>query len=293
MPTITPTDAVELFRTAPERHIDVGAGAVAYRRVGAGPDVLFIHGWPLSGATFRHLLPHLAEHVTCHVIDFPGAGDSRFDATTPLTLEQHIATVRRVVDQLGLDDVAVVGHDSGGMIARFAMAGDPRLRSMGLIDTEQPQGLSWRFRSFIAFRRAPAAGTVLGWAVGQPWLRRNRLVLGDTFVDQRLLDGEFDEFFLRPIHTIPARRDAAFRLLRSFDTKLVGRLADVHRRMNVAVHLVWGADDPFFPVGWARDMVSTFPRAELTVVRNASLMVHEERPDEVAAALLPTLLATG
>ena len=46
----------------------------AYRRVGVGPDVLFVHGWPVSGATFRTLLPHLVDHVTCHVVDLPGAG---------------------------------------------------------------------------------------------------------------------------------------------------------------------------------------------------------------------------
>ena len=82
MTMLTPTAAAELFRAAPDRFLDVGAGEVAYRRVGTGPDVLFVHGWPVSGATFRRLLPHLVDHVTCHVIDLPGAGSSRFMADT-------------------------------------------------------------------------------------------------------------------------------------------------------------------------------------------------------------------
>ncbi len=77
------SDASMLFRREPDRFFDVGAGEVAYRRIGTGPDVLFVHGWPVSGATFRLLLPHFAEHVTCHVVDLPGAGSSRFDADTP------------------------------------------------------------------------------------------------------------------------------------------------------------------------------------------------------------------
>lgn len=60
MPSLTPADAAALFRGDPQRFLDVGAGEVAYRRVGIGPDVLFVHGWPVSGATFRTLLPHLA-----------------------------------------------------------------------------------------------------------------------------------------------------------------------------------------------------------------------------------------
>ncbi len=52
-PTMTPEAAADLFRREPDRYLDVGAGEVAYRRVGEGPDVLFVHGWPVSGATFR------------------------------------------------------------------------------------------------------------------------------------------------------------------------------------------------------------------------------------------------
>lgn len=287
---LTVSQAADLFRAAPSQFLDVGAGEVAYRRVGEGPDVLFVHGWPVSGATFRHLLPHLAPHVTCHVVDLPGAGDSRFTDSTPLSVDRHIATVRRVVDLLELDKVAVVGHDSGGMIARHAMAGDPRLRSMGLIDTEQTHGLHWRFRSFLAPRGLPGYGRLLAALVGMPRVRRNKFILGDAFADASLLDGEFDEFFLAPIHTIPQRRDAAIRVLRSFDLRHVDELAAVHGRIDVPVQLVWGERDAFFPVAWAHEMVGTFNDARLTVIPGAGLFSHEERPAEVAEALLPTLV---
>lgn len=290
--TITDTEAADLFRAAPDRFLDVGAGAVAYRKIGTGPDVLFVHGWPVSGATFRTLLPHLADHVTCHVIDLPGAGSSRFSTDTPLTVDRQIHTVREVVDQLELDDVAIVGHDSGGLIARHAMAGDPRLRAMCLIDTEQPRGLSWRFKLFLAARHMPGFGAAFGWAVGRPGLRRNPFVLGGAFADSSLLDGEFDEFFLRPLHTSPSHRDAAVRLLRTFDKRHVSALTRIHHRITVPVQLVWGDHDQFFPIEWAEQMVHTFPDAHLTVIHGAGLFAHEERPTEVAHALLPTLRTT-
>lgn len=286
---VTQSEATELFRRPPARFLDVGAGEVAHRSVGSGPDVLFLHGWPVSGATFRRLLPHLVDHVTCHVIDLPGAGSSRFTDATPLSLDQHITTVRHVVDLLGLDDVAVVGHDSGGLIARHALAGDHRLRAMGLIDTEQPQGLSWRFRQFLAARHLPGFGAALGWIVAKPRLRRNRIIFGDAFADASHLDGEFDELFLRPLHASPARLDAAVRLLRTFDLAHVRALADLHNRIDVPVQLVWGELDPFFPIDHARAMVDTFPDAELHVVEGAGLFCHEEQPRDVADALLPIL----
>ena len=289
MSTLSPATAADLFRREPDRHLDVGAGEVAYRRIGDGPDVLFVHGWPVSGATFRTLLPHLVDDVTCHVIDLPGAGWSRFTADTELTVDRHIESVRRVLDALALEQVAVVGHDSGGLIARHALAGDARLRALGLIDTEQPQGLTARFKLFLLARHLPGFGLAFGRLLGSERLRRNPLVLGGAFADSSLLDGEFDEFFLRPLHTSPARRDAAVRLLRSFRTEHVDQLTDVHRRIEVPVQLVWGEHDPFFPVRGAEEMVGTFPDARLEIVEGAGLFAHEERPAKVAQALLPVL----
>lgn len=287
--SLSMSESSQLFRDEPVRFIDAGVGEVAYRRVGAGPDVLFVHGWPVSGATFRTLLPYLADHVTCHLIDLPGAGSSHFAPNAPLSIANHIHSVRRVIDELGLDDVALVGHDSGGLIARHAIAGDRRLRALALIDTEQSTGMSMRFRSFIAARRTPGFGAALGWLAGQPKLRKNGFVLGDAFVDRNLLEGEFDEFFLRPLHTSRDHRRATVRLLRSFSFDLVSGLSELHQRIDVPVRLVWGQHDKFFPVAWARQMVSTFPNASLTVIEGAGLFAHEERPADVAAALLPTL----
>ena len=188
----SPDESVEMFRREPDRYLPVDTGEVAYRRIGQGPDVLFVHGWPVSGATFRRLLPHLSDRVTCHVIDLPGAGASRFGPGARLSFDGHIAAVRQVVDTLGFESYAVVGHDSGGLIARHAVAGDPRLRAMGLINTEQPHGLTLRFRQFVAAGRIPGFGAALGWAAGRQRLRRNTLVLGGAFQDTSLLDGEFD-----------------------------------------------------------------------------------------------------
>jgi len=287
---MTAAAAADLFRRPPHAFLDAGVGDMAYRTVGAGPDVLFVHGWPVSGATFRALLPHLVDHVTCHIVDLPGAGSSRFEAGAALTIDSHIQGVRAAIGQLGLNDVSIVGHDSGGMIARHAMAGDPRLRSMGLINTEPTKDLSRRFRSFLSLRHAPGVGSVMGWLFGNARLRRNKFVLGDAFADAALLDGEFDEFFLQPFHADKKIRDAAIAVLRSFEPRFIHELASSHQQIQVPVQLVWGDRDPFFPVAQAHAMVATFPNAELTVIPGAGLFSHEEDPVAVAHALLPTLV---
>ena len=159
---------------------------------------------------------------------------------------------------------------------------------MGLINTEPPR-TGWRFKSFIAARHLPGLSGALGWVAGQPRVRRTKLVFGDAFADRSHLEGEFDEFFFQPLNQIPERRDAAVKLLRSFDMHHVTSLAEIHGRIDVPVQLVWGDQDPFFPLDAARDMVTTFPDAHLHVVEGAGLFAHEENPAAVAHALLPVL----
>ena len=105
-------------------------------------------------------------------------------------------------------------------------------------------------------------------------LRRQPLVLGGGFQDRTLLNGEFDEFFLRPIIDDDDRLAAATELLDSFENRHVDQLASIHARIDVPVQLVWGEGDPFFPVDWARDMVHTFADAQLAVIEGARLFAH-------------------
>ena len=55
------------------------------------------------------------------------------------------------------------------------------------------------------------------------------------------------------------------------------------------VRLIWGADDPTFPLARAREMLKQFPDANLVEIPRARLLVHEERPAEVARAVLEFL----
>lgn len=293
MTSLQHDDAVELFRAPPTDHLDVssvaGSGAVAYRKIGTGPDVLFVHGWPTSGVTYAPMLPHLADHVTCHVIDQLGAGSSRFDRSSRIGIRANAATVRAVVDELGLTDVAVVGHDSGGLIARLALAGDERVRAWGLIDTETPGRQHWRFSSFLAIRKIPRYGPLLARLLNSP-LRRNKFVVGDAYADRALLDGVADEFYFRPLRDDPERLWAATQFADNFDTTVFDELADLHARITAPVQLVWGSKDAFFPVAAAKKMAGTFGGpADLHVIDGAKLFSHEEFPEAAAAALLPTV----
>ena len=293
MPSLTLAQASDLFRRAPDAFLDVGAGDVAYRRVGQGPDVLFVHGWPVSGATFRKLLPRLSRHVTCHVIDFPGAGSSRFDAETPLTVDQHIATVRRVVELLGLDHFAVVGHDSGGLIARHALAGDHRVSGHGAHRHRTAQRTQLAL-PFVHRHQAPSRG---GWSTGldrrsaeaatrasscsgtASWTRRSSMASSTS--------SSWSPSTRHPTVGPPPSRCCAASTSGTSASSPSCTGASTSRCSSSGER-----SDRFFPVARAEEMAGTFPDARLSVIEGASLFSHEERPAEVAEAMLPVLLGS-
>ena len=67
----------------------------------------------------------------------------------------------------------------------------------------------------------------------------------------------------------------------------------LHRRIDVPVQLVWGEQDRFFPVSGRARWSPTSPTPASHVIAGAGLFSHEERPAEVAQALLPVLTAAA
>jgi haloalkane dehalogenase len=265
-------------------HIDVGTARVAYRKSGHGPDLMLVHGWPLHGETFRNVVPRLAEKFTCHVIDLPGTGKSEWSESTPITLRSHAAAVTRVIEALGLERVGLVGHDSGGAVARL-VAAELGERCFGLVagNTEIPGYRPPALVAFVRLAKLPGGWKLLPLILRSRWLRRSGIGFGGCFHDRRFIEGEFGELFIAPMLRDARVAAGQLGLVRQFDWSVIDTMAEVHARITAPVSLIWGVDDPWFPVERARGMVDQFPGgAELVEMRDGKLFIHEERPDEWA-----------
>jgi pimeloyl-ACP methyl ester carboxylesterase len=107
-------------------------------RGGTGPALLFLHGTGCDsgdwGSTL-HQLTSLAEHadVRTVLLDFRGHGRSDVPEE-PFTLQDLAIDVLRLVAQLDLDEVTVVGHSLGGMVAMAAAMQSSRIASLVLLE---------------------------------------------------------------------------------------------------------------------------------------------------------------
>jgi len=283
-------EVLSTFRAAPVRLLDGGHARLAYRRFGQGPDVVFVHGWPLHGATFRRVIPFLADEFTCHVVDLPGAGRSEWKDETPLDLVSHSKALRAALAELGLERYALFAQDSGGFIARLIAENNPRVTGLVLGNTELPGHTPWLIALYAATVRVPGGRSLLRTLMKSSAVRHSFLGFGGCFVKRSYADGDFHELFVRPLLESNRASQAQFEVLRSLHLATLERLTEIHRHIDAPVRLVWGTEDPFFPLQKARAMLDEFGGpSDLVEIAGGKLFIHEDRPREFADYAKPFL----
>ncbi len=283
-------ESTRAFLAAPVQKQDAGTARLAYRRFGSGPPLLLVHGFPLSGFTWRKVLPALAARHTCYVPDLPGMGESEWTDATDFSFPGQGRTLKAFVDGLGLTRYSILAQDTGGTFARYlALADAARVDKLVLINTEMPGHRPPWIPLYQFLMRLPGTLTVFGQLLRSPAYLRSALGFGGCFTDMRLIEGDFHDHVVEPLRRSPRRMDGMRSYLRGAVWGPVDALAREHARLTMPVLLVWGADDPTFPVGLAREMVGQFPNARLAEVAGARLLVHEEKPAEVARLVLDFL----
>lgn len=281
--------ALEDFRAAPVQQMELSGIELSYRTFGDGPAVLLLHGWPLSGVTYRHLIESLRPYFRCIVPDLPGAGSTPWAPQITDTIQGYVDLMRAFVDQLKLDSFAIVGHDSGGGVARLLAAQlGTRVTALVLQNTEVPGHVPFMVR---LLKLAAASGVVMSamsrlMKVKQ--FRHSQLGFGSVFVNRDYIDGDFYAACVKPLETEISGHTAA---LEHLNLGWTTSLPEIHGKIEAPIHLFWGEKDKeYFPLDQARAMANQFKRrGEFKVVPNGKLYVHEEAHEELSRFALPLL----
>ncbi len=96
-----------------------------YTVAGAGPDIVFVHGWASSRRMWTSFLPHLTRSFRCWTLDLPGFGDSEKPAPGWYSIPNFTATLLAFMHQHDLEQPRLVGHSMGGMIVLNLAARHP------------------------------------------------------------------------------------------------------------------------------------------------------------------------
>ncbi len=262
----------------------VGEASVHWRKVGHGPAIVFIHGFPLSGHTWDKVLEHLCDRFTCYTLDLIGLGESRSTAAADHSSQGQARAFKATLSELGGGSYTLVGNDTGGWIAReLALIDQPRPSRLVLTNTEIPFHRPPWIPMYQLLAQVPGTGMMLQLLLRSRAYRRSSLAFGGCFFDLTHLEGDFHERYVVPLLSSKQRIDGAMEFLRNMKFARLDKFKALHRQLAMPTLFIWGADDAIFPEAQARAMVSQFPQvAGFHAIANAKLFFYEEHPRQVA-----------
>jgi pimeloyl-ACP methyl ester carboxylesterase len=117
--------------------IPVDGFRLAYERIGRGPAVVLLHGWPGDRTDYREVVPLVSPATDVVVPDLRGFGQSdkhRADPAGQYSADAQARSVIGLIDELGLDRPVIGGYDIGSRIAQTVARGRPPASFWLIID---------------------------------------------------------------------------------------------------------------------------------------------------------------
>jgi pimeloyl-ACP methyl ester carboxylesterase len=269
--------------------IDISAGTIHYEATGPenGRPVVFVHGYMMGRELWRDVSERLAAvGLRCIAPTFPfGAHTQPLRPGADQTIYGVARVVADVIAALDLEDVVLVGNDTGGLVTQLVAVHYPE-RLGGLV-----------FTSCDAFEHfpPPILKPVILAAKSTTTFKAAAQAMRSSLVRKRAFDGlaHSNIDHLTKLWVRPALNDAAIAEdLRQFTLSLrsevaTGVAARLHE-IDMPTLVAWSADDVFFPQEDGRRLAATIPNARLEVIDGARTFSMVDKPD-VLADLLSTI----
>jgi pimeloyl-ACP methyl ester carboxylesterase len=265
------------------RSVQTASGRISYTEQGAGPVALFVHGVLLNGHLWRHQLADLSDIRRCIAVDLLAHGDTEIAPDQDVSVTANAKMLKEFLDALNIDQVDIVGNDSGGGIAQiFAALYPESVRSLTLTDCDTHD--NWppeAFKPFLAIADGGGLRGTLDAMLSDKSVYRSPQALGLAYEHAERLSDDSIEKYLRPLVRTERRTRDLQRFLAAFDNKHTVAIEARLKTLKMPTLIVWGTDDVYFDVKWARWLADNIPGTRLCVeLKGARIFFPEERWEE-------------
>ena len=278
--------------------IDLAHGTVNYHVAGpvdsASPPVVFVHGFLADGRLWSGVADLLAKRgVRSYAPDLPlGAHRIALKPDADQSPQGVARQILALLEALDLDDVTLVGNDTGGALCQFVIDADASrigrlvLTNCDGFDVFPPAPFKPVFALLKSERRAKfLAGQMRLRPLRQSWMGFGLLA--------KHLPAELTRSWIEPARTDAGVRRDAVTFLRAVKPK---ELLDVSTRLDRfagPVSIVWGAADHAFTTKLGKRLQQAFRHAAFVPVPKSRTFVSLDAPQPLAdeivkiAAALP------
>lgn len=276
--------AMDTKKSAPVHHtIKTASGVISYTEQGSGPVALFVHGVLLNGHLWHNQLADLSDIRRCIAVDLLAHGDTEIAPDQDVSVTANAKMLKEFLDALHIDQVDLVGNDSGGGISQiFAALYPERVRSLTLTDCDTHD--NWPPEAFKPFLAMAAGGGLRGTLdaiLADKNIYRSSGALGLAYEHPEQIKDEAIENYLRPFVRNEQRIHDLERFLAAFDNKHTLAIEDRLKTLKAPTLIVWGTDDVYFDVKWAHWLGDNIPGTRRRVeLQGARIFFPEERWQE-------------
>jgi pimeloyl-ACP methyl ester carboxylesterase len=279
---------------AGQRKIHTPSGSINYVEQGTGPVALFVHGVLLNGYLWRHQLEELKTLRRCIAVDLLAHGDTQISATQDVSVTANAHMLAEFLDALKIEQVDLVGNDSGGGVCQiFAALYPMRIRSLVLTNCDAHD--NWppeAFKPFVGMVAAGGLPQTLSAMLADKSVYRS--ALGPAYERPEAVSDDTIETYLKPHLRSPRRTADLARFVNAFDCRHTLDIEKPLKELQAPTLIAWGTDDIYFDLKWSHWLEETIPGTRKRMEFNgARIFFPEERAREFNDAVRAHWTATS
>jgi pimeloyl-ACP methyl ester carboxylesterase len=263
--------------------LDRPQGSVRYFDAGAGSPIVFAHGLLVNANLWRKVVAQLSSEFRCIVLDLPlGAHTLPMPEAADLTPVGLADLVADAIEALGLDEVTLVGNDTGGALSQMVVTRRPE-RIGRLVLTSCDYRDNFPPPMFRYFKPAAAVPGALKLLMTPMRLRApRRLPFAFGWLVKRPIDREAEDSYVLPALAIDGVERDLKRAIAGLDTRYTNEAADRLGQFEKPALIAWSREDRFFKPEHAERLAQELPNARLEWIENAGSFSPEDEPGRLA-----------
>lgn len=273
--------------------IDISAGTIHYEATGPadGRPVVFVHGYLMGGQLWRQVGDRLAGRgLRCIAPTWPmGAHPEPLRRGADRTITGVAAMVAELLSALDLEDVVLVGNDTGGGVSQLvAVHHRERLGALVLTSCDAFEHFPPPvLRPVILAAKSKATFRAVAQAMRAPAVRKRAFDgLAHSNIDA------LTELWVRPALSLPAVAEDLRRFTLSLRTEVTTAAATRLYDFDKPTLIAWSADDVFFAQEDGARLAATIPNARHEVIAGARTFSMVDQPDRLADLLSTVAVRT-
>jgi pimeloyl-ACP methyl ester carboxylesterase len=267
--------------TDQRKEVQLPQGTIRYREAGEGQPIVFVHGYLVDGRLWEGVVERLSDRYRCIAPDWPiAAHQVAMNPDADLSPPGIAKLIADFLAKLELEDVTIVGSDSGGAMSQVLATSHPdRIGRLVLTncDTHEnfPPGM---FKAMPPLAKLPGGMFLLSAPFRIEAVARRAF---KPFAATKIPDDLIASWMAPAKTDAGVMRDAA-KVTAGMNKRHTLAAAEKLRGSQLPILLAWAPGDKYFPISYAERLQSEAGNAKLVRIPDAKTFVSLDQPARLA-----------